>query len=173
METIQGLVTAIVDSDLGRSLLAAAIVAVIPVAGRLLARWLKNERLRAVLVQATGVSALGIALLTGALVFLVSKRVTEIDESKLDEQAVKAKIAEAIRTLASAPENRTMMRFEDSKGWDRFGNWSEAQTCDSGFYVCGLKQKMEAYRGSGHDDSAINAIAIYCCPLYPSVPSRP
>ena len=50
--------------------------------------------------------------------------------------------------------------FSNSAGW---GSWSEAKFCPPGHYVCGLAQSVEPYQKGG-DDTAMNAVAFYCCP---------
>ena len=49
--------------------------------------------------------------------------------------------------------------FANGGGW---GNWSDPQFCDPGWYICGLEQRVEPRQGDG-DDTAMNAIAFYCC----------
>lgn len=46
------------------------------------------------------------------------------------------------------------------------GVWSDALFCPDGQYVCGLRQKVEPPVGSG-DDTTMNAVEFYCCPLKP------
>ena len=53
--------------------------------------------------------------------------------------------------------------FANSGDW---GRWSDPRFCPAGQYVCGMRQKVERDQGNG-DDSAMNAIAFYCCPLAP------
>ena len=48
--------------------------------------------------------------------------------------------------------------------------WSEPLYCPQGEYVCGLKQMLEPYQGAGKDDSGMNAVGFYCCPLVPDPP---
>ena len=48
----------------------------------------------------------------------------------------------------------------------RWGQWSDVVYCPPGEYVCGLQQKVESYQRRG-DDTAMNAIGFYCCPLDP------
>ena len=52
----------------------------------------------------------------------------------------------------------------------RWGEWSDAKFCPEGYYVCGMKQSVEPPQGSGSgdDDTAMNAVAFFCCPLDPS-----
>ena len=57
------------------------------------------------------------------------------------------------------------IRFSNSGG---FGKWSDPVFCPPGYYVCGLRQKVEGNQGSG-DDTSMNAVSFYCCPL-PSTP---
>ena len=57
------------------------------------------------------------------------------------------------------------MGFNNPTTW---GDWSEPVYCPQGYYVCGLKQRVEAPLGSKKDDTAMNAVAFYCCPLGPN-----
>lgn len=56
---------------------------------------------------------------------------------------------------------------QSPKGW---GTWSEPLYCPAGQYVCGLQQSVEPHQGPGtrDDDTAMNAVAFYCCPLDPN-----
>ena len=45
-----------------------------------------------------------------------------------------------------------------------WGKWSDPVYCDLEQYVCGLQQKVEENLGGG-DDSAMNAVAFFCCSL--------
>ena len=53
------------------------------------------------------------------------------------------------------------IQFNNPTTW---GDWSEPMFCPQGYYVCGLKQRVEDPVGS-EDDTAMNAVAFYCCPL--------
>ena len=46
-------------------------------------------------------------------------------------------------------------------GW---GGWAAETYCPAYYYVCGLRQRVEADQGSG-DDTAVNDIMIICCPF--------
>ena len=54
------------------------------------------------------------------------------------------------------------MRFSNGGRW---GAWSDPVYCQPNHYVCGLRQRVEAPIEG--DDTAMNAIAFYCCPLNP------
>ena len=45
-----------------------------------------------------------------------------------------------------------------------WGRWTEPRFCPPGAYVCGLQQRIEPWQEDG-DDTAMNAVAFYCCPL--------
>ena len=71
------------------------------------------------------------------------------------EEHLTARFAEP-RTVGSGIEKG----FNNDAQW---GRWSEPVYCPQGYFVCGLKQKIEDDQGRG-DDSAMNAVAFYCCP---------
>ena len=50
-------------------------------------------------------------------------------------------------------------------GGGRWGGWQKASYCPENYYVCGLSQKVESSQGRG-DDTALNDIALECCPLF-------
>ena len=55
----------------------------------------------------------------------------------------------------------------DQLGFDGpFGVWSAPLYCPVNEYVCGIRQKLEGRQGNG-DDTAMNAVRFYCCPLSP------
>ena len=41
--------------------------------------------------------------------------------------------------------------------------WKSWTTCPTGSSVCGAAIQMETYVGGGHDDTAMNGLALYCC----------
>jgi len=45
------------------------------------------------------------------------------------------------------------------------GKWGEGKTCDNGFAICGLKTQVEPDQSPLNDDTALNNIAVLCCPL--------
>lgn len=61
--------------------------------------------------------------------------------------------------VAGRPSERIV--FDNGGRW---GSWSAAKFCPDGEYVCGLQQKVEASIGRG-DDTAMNAVGFFCCPL--------
>lgn len=78
--------------------------------------------------------------------------------------------AETPQKASEAAESGTAMRlpgpqmsFTNGGPW---GTWSDPVYCPQGQYVCGLQQKVEAGQGKG-DDTAMNAVAFFCCPLDP------
>lgn len=44
-----------------------------------------------------------------------------------------------------------------------WGEWSDWEFCPPSSYVCGLKIKIEANRGSRRDDTAMNGLELNCC----------
>jgi len=56
------------------------------------------------------------------------------------------------------------MHFTNDAPW---GKWSKPVFCPSGYFVCGLRQKVEPDQNRGEDDTAMNAVAFYCCLLDP------
>ena len=47
-------------------------------------------------------------------------------------------------------------------GW---GRWYEPSFCPPLEYVCGLRQRVERPQGGSADDTSVNNIQFYCCPL--------
>ena len=48
--------------------------------------------------------------------------------------------------------------------WGTFGSWSKS--CDANSAVCGLRTKVEPPKGNIFaDDTALNDVQLYCCPL--------
>ena len=45
-----------------------------------------------------------------------------------------------------------------------WGGWTGAAFCPQNAYICGLEQKIEARQGRD-DDTAMNGIRFFCCPL--------
>ena len=49
------------------------------------------------------------------------------------------------------------------------GYWGTLRSpfyCPTNHYVCGLRQRIESRQGDG-DDTAMNGLNMYCCPLFP------
>ena len=46
-----------------------------------------------------------------------------------------------------------------------FGDWRGQAFCPANMYVCGIEQKVEGNQGSDSDDTAVNSVAVYCCPF--------
>ena len=64
------------------------------------------------------------------------------------------------------PVTRSPLKTFTNEG--KWGKWSDPVYCDLGQYVCGLQQKVEEDQGggiNGGDDSAMNAVAFFCCSL--------
>ena len=51
------------------------------------------------------------------------------------------------------------------RGGGQWGSWKKASYCPSNYYVCGLSQRVES-RQEGGDDTALNDVALECCPLF-------
>lgn len=51
-----------------------------------------------------------------------------------------------------------------------WGDWTAPEFCPAGSYVCGLRQRIEPWLDDG-DDTAMNAVAFYCCTLSPDEPA--
>ena len=64
---------------------------------------------------------------------------------------------------SGADDQRTLIEFQARTSPD--ATWSDAQFCPAGQYVCGLRQMVEPYTGPGEDDSGVNSVGFYCCPL--------
>lgn len=45
-----------------------------------------------------------------------------------------------------------------------WGNWKGVKHCPVNQYVCGIEQRVES-RKSDQDDTGVNSIRFYCCPL--------
>jgi hypothetical protein len=45
-----------------------------------------------------------------------------------------------------------------------WGTWHGPAFCPDNHYACGIEQKVEPQQGNG-DDTAMNAVRVYCCPL--------
>ena len=71
--------------------------------------------------------------------------------------------ADALITASRPPgSEKTLDKSGD------LGDWSEAVYCPDGYYVCGMKQRVQSPQGCKEDDTAMNAVAFYCCPLKPT-----
>ena len=49
-----------------------------------------------------------------------------------------------------------------------WGTWRKKFYCPANYYLCGLQQRIEKRRGkrSHDDDSAMNGLRMFCCPLF-------
>ena len=68
--------------------------------------------------------------------------------------------------LIKAPRPPGSEKTLDKSG--DLGDWSEAVFCPDGYYVCGMKQRVQSPQGCKEDDTAMNAVAFFCCPLKPT-----
>ena len=111
------------------------------------------------------VSIVTAATYVGAL----TERVNNIEAwaGKDDERTQKA-----LEAFINAPRHAGMveMKFNNPVNW---GEWSEPVYCPPGYYVCGMKQLVEPDQGRDRDDTAMNAVAFYCCPLDPNAKPKP
>lgn len=91
------------------------------------------------------------------------KQFAELQE-KLDTKAVQATTAVIQRLALPNESSRIEVQFNRAGDW---GRWSEIRMCPAKTYVCGMRQKIEPPQGGGYgdDDTAMNAVAFYCCPL--------
>ena len=115
-----------------------------------------------------------LAIITG-VVFIVrlEMRVAEL-EKKQDTPS--EQIVQELQAFAAAPRtpgplftfNNTPQTGQSPAGW---GNWSDPLYCPAGQYVCGLQQSVEPLQGRTvrDDDTAMNAVAFFCCPLDPDI----
>lgn len=86
-----------------------------------------------------------------------SPRATEVPATAAQEPSA------PIDFVSGRREPGTQMTFTNGGPW---GRWSDPVFCPPDHYVCGLQQKVEAPIDG--DDSAMNAVAFYCCPLNPN-----
>ncbi len=108
------------------------------------------------------VAVVVVSIVTAAM--YVARLEERVKNLEIDSQQQENRTNIAIRTFANTPRPRgSQVGFANSGSW---GVWSDPQFCPDGYYVCGLKQKVEPRQGDG-DDSAMNAVAFYCCPLDP------
>ena len=94
-----------------------------------------------------------------AVLFLgkLDQRMSQIDDV----------VANGIESWASLKRASVMeIKFEQVKDW---GTWGEARMCPDRHYICGMRQALEPHQGTlaGDDDTALNAVAMSCCPLNP------
>lgn len=90
----------------------------------------------------------------------------ELDELGKRESEEEPAADQSVATAVVIREPGTAITFSNSGRW---GSWSDPQYCPQGHYVCGLRQRVEPPQGGrGSDDTAMNAVAFYCCPLNPS-----
>ena len=88
----------------------------------------------------------------------------ELAESKKRESEEEPPTGQSAATAAVIREPGPAITFSNSGGW---GSWSDPQYCPQGHYVCGLRQRVERPQGRDGDDTAMNAVSFYCCPLDP------
>ena len=70
---------------------------------------------------------------------------------------------EVFRTLERLPLRQ---RIDGDEGY--WGTWRQEFSCPERHYVCGLQQRIEAWVGAGRgeDDTAMNGLRMFCCPLF-------
>ena len=108
--------------------------------------------------------------------------------SKYDEQGVRyetiAEIQQSLdasvaglrgefQTMRSSLEafqalERLPLRHRVDADPGHWGDWREVFSCPERHYVCGLQQRIESPLGggSGRDDTAMNGLRMFCCPLF-------
>ena len=122
----------------------------------------------------TVIAIAGVGFFIGSLNSKVHTNEGEIDTLKAKVNALRqewkqtgAKLIDPTQTevkpsaglsLSPAPKKRRV-DFRNGGPW---GKWSEGVFCEPGEYVCGMAQKVESNQKKG-DDSAMNAVAFYCC----------
>ena len=94
--------------------------------------------------------------------YQLDERLTEL-EDMVDSAVQNSQVLEGMMTAPRVPGPE--VRFSNGGRW---GNWSDPLYCPAGHYVCGLRQRVEPDIGE-RDDSAMNAVAFYCCPLDPNL----
>ena len=67
-----------------------------------------------------------------------------------------------LRILRPTATNSIHVRFDNTVG---YGEISERRFCPAGHYICGLTQIVEPAKGKNVDDTAMNGMEFYCCPL--------
>ena len=92
----------------------------------------------------------------------LSVRVGQLEENQTDPVPAPPLEPVVQEPVIREPEGR--YEFARGRGW---GSWSDPLYCPVNQYVCGLEQSIEPNQGQG-DDTAMNAVAFYCCPLDPS-----
>ncbi len=106
---------------------------------------MKRETIKTIL----GAGAIIVAIVTGAIYLgRLEERVRQIEEGH-----------QHTITVEGGAEKRRI-EFANSGQW---GRWSEPLFCGPNEFVCGLEQKVEP--SSASDDTAMNAVAFYCCQL--------
>ena len=95
----------------------------------------------------------------------VQGELTELKTLKEKESTEEPTAGQSAAPAVVLREPGPAITFSNSGGW---GSWSDPQYCPQGHYVCGLRQRVEAALGRDGDDTAMNAVAFYCCPLNPS-----
>ena len=122
--------------------------------------------------------ALSATAITGAVAFWlggldenIKDRLTELASETTPPVATEALEPVATEALPLEPvdleivDPRVVGDRREFANTVRWGKWSVPAYCPTNHYVCGLAQKAEPGRGSGTDDTAVNGIAFYCCPL--------
>ena len=91
--------------------------------------------------------------------------------SKTNEPSTQSDDEDGTGAAALAPvligPPSAVVTFSNGGGW---GAWSDPQYCPRGQVICGLKQRVEGRQGKD-DDTAMNAIGFYCCPVVADRPS--
>ena len=96
----------------------------------------------------------------------VDKRLTTVEE-QLDKiqgklKKMKPPSQEITTDLLGESQPGGAVHFANTGTW---GSWSSTKLCPENYYVCGMQQKVERSQGRGGDDTAMNGVAFYCCPI--------
>ena len=113
-----------------------------------------------------------VAVVTAAnYVGALTERVDNIEKwMEKDDEKIQKAIEDFINAPRQHPDSMIEKKFNNPVNW---GEWSEPVFCPPGYYVCGMKQQVELAQGNKKDDTAMNAVAFYCCPLNPNAKPKP
>ncbi len=70
-------------------------------------------------------------------------------------------MAQELHQLPNTPESAVPILSHEGE----WGMWQAKKTCPTGHYVCGYQSKFEESQGASGDDTALNAIRLFCCPF--------
>ena len=66
--------------------------------------------------------------------------------------------------VIASPRNDYRQQYIEPYTRTSWGSWGTTEWCPTGTFAHGFKLKMESYQGSAvyKDDTALNAIGLYC-----------